>query len=182
MAAFQSRNFKVLLTQGVFNNAGYAFSSDRLVLPFLFAAAGGPAIFAGVIMPLVIVCKLASQLVGAPAINRARSGKAFISVATAILALALAAVSLLFDRLPPDQRTAGLADWGGGDVQGCFGPNYGHHGAQRHCGRPGEKAGLTSGAGPGGRGQNRVMLNGIFASCSGALPMDCRKSNQRGSD
>lgn len=101
MTAGSKKNFRVLLTQGVFNNAAYSFGSDRLVFPFLYAAAGGPALFAGLIMPLVIVFKMLSQLLGAPKINRARSNTLIIAVSSVITALALACVSFLFDQLPP---------------------------------------------------------------------------------
>ena len=51
-------NYRVLLAQGILNTAGYQFTSEKLVLPFLYTAAGLPAVFSGLLVPLAAIAKL----------------------------------------------------------------------------------------------------------------------------
>jgi hypothetical protein len=86
-------NYRVLLGQGIASNVGYELTSDRLVLPFLYAAAGAPVFFAGLLVPMVTVARLVAQIIIAPIIHAARSNKWFMAVATITTALALILVS-----------------------------------------------------------------------------------------
>ena len=72
-------NYRVLLGQGVANGAGYELTSEKLVLPFLYTAVGAPVFFAGLLVPIATVAKLAIQIVAAPMINAARSNKRFVA-------------------------------------------------------------------------------------------------------
>jgi hypothetical protein len=87
-------NYRVLLGQGIASNVGYELTSERLVLPFLYAAAGAPVFFAGLLVPIVIVARLAAQIIIAPIVHAARSNKWFMAVATMTTALALIFVSV----------------------------------------------------------------------------------------
>jgi hypothetical protein len=57
----ERRNYRVLLAQGILNTAGYQFTSEKLVLPFLYTAAGLPAVFSGLLVPLAAIAKLGAQ-------------------------------------------------------------------------------------------------------------------------
>src|SRR5690606_17945138 len=90
-------NFGVLLVQGVTRRIANELSSERLVLPFLYAALGGPVLFAGVFAPAVIVGRLASQLLGSQLVAMARRTKLFLSATTGFSALVLALLATFAD-------------------------------------------------------------------------------------
>ena len=87
-------NFRVLLSQGVFDNIGYELTSEKLVLPFVYTAIGGPFLFAGLIVPIVRITKLISQVAVAPFIHSAKRNKWYSTVALLAIALALAVICL----------------------------------------------------------------------------------------
>jgi hypothetical protein len=72
-------NFGMLLGQGVAKSVGSQLSSEKLVLPFLYAGLGGPVLFAGMLMPIANLAKLGSQLLGAPVIEVSRLGKWYLA-------------------------------------------------------------------------------------------------------
>jgi hypothetical protein len=94
-------NFRTLLGQGVFKSVGDQFSSEKLVLPFLYTTLGGPVFFAGLLMPIVTVSTLGSQLFGAPAVKAALRSKWYLATAIGITASALALICLIAGDIPP---------------------------------------------------------------------------------
>ncbi len=95
-------NYRVLLGQGVANGAGYELTSEKLVLPFLYTAVGAPVFFAGLLVPIATVAKLAIQIVAAPMINAAQSNRRFVAAAAAATAMAIVIVSLTVNTVPVD--------------------------------------------------------------------------------
>ncbi len=93
-------NFRVLLSQGVLNTAGYQFTSERLVLPFLYTAAGAPAIFSGLLVPVATIAKLLAQVLAAPTISAARRNKPFVAFAIVTTVLAVMLISATVNALP----------------------------------------------------------------------------------
>ncbi len=93
-------NFRVLLGQGIFDNLGYELTSEKLVLPFIYTALGGPFLIGGLIVPIVGVTKLVSQIVAAPVIHAARRNKWFSACGLVATALALAIVCLTIRDVP----------------------------------------------------------------------------------
>ncbi len=99
-------NFRVLLGQGVLNTAGYQFTSERLVLPFLYTAAGAPAVFSGLLVPVATLAKLAAQLATAPIIGAALRNKRFVALAILTTALAVILISATVDWVPVNALVA----------------------------------------------------------------------------
>jgi hypothetical protein len=62
----ERRNYRVLLAQGILNTAGYQFTSEKLVLPFLYTAAGLPAVFSGLLVPIAAIAKLGARISAPP--------------------------------------------------------------------------------------------------------------------
>jgi MFS family permease len=86
-------NYRVLLSQGILNTAGYQFTSEKLVLPFLYTAAGLPAVFSGLLVPIAAIAKLGAQIVAAPVISAARNNKRFVGLAIMTTVLAVMLIS-----------------------------------------------------------------------------------------
>lgn len=89
-------NFRTLLSQGTFVNIAFQLASANVVLPFIYIAVGAPALFAGVILPIVQVSSLVAPLVGAPLFGISPLRKwylvlCFIVVAASMSIIALAA-------------------------------------------------------------------------------------------
>ncbi len=61
----EQRNFLALLMQGITRRVSYELSSDKFVLPFLFAALGGPMTFSGLFTSIMVIGRLVAQLAGA---------------------------------------------------------------------------------------------------------------------
>jgi hypothetical protein len=95
-------NFNVLLAQGVAKNVGYELSSEKLVLPYIYTTLGGPALFAGLLIPAVEFSKVVAQVAGATLIKLARVTKWYLAGATIVTAFALGLVSLAAADIPPD--------------------------------------------------------------------------------
>ena len=91
------RNYAVLLGQGVSNSAANELTSVKLVLPFLYTSVGAPVFFAGLLVPLYTVAKIAVQIVVAPIVSAARSNKKFMILAGLATASALVLISLTVD-------------------------------------------------------------------------------------
>lgn len=90
----ERRNYAVLLGQGVANNAANELTSVKLVLPFLYTSVGAPVFFAGLLVPVYRVAKIAVQLLVAPIISAARSSKKFMGLAALATAMAVALITL----------------------------------------------------------------------------------------
>jgi len=86
-------NYRVLLSQGILNTAGYQFTSEKLVLPFLYTAAGLPAVFSGLLVPIAAIAKLGAQIIAAPVISAARNNKRFVGLAIMTTVLAVMLIS-----------------------------------------------------------------------------------------
>jgi len=86
-------NYRVLLSQGILNTAGYQFTSEKLVLPFLYTAAGLPAVFSGLLVPIAAIAKLGAQIVAAPVISAARNNKRFVGLAIMTTVIAVMLIS-----------------------------------------------------------------------------------------
>jgi len=89
-------NFRTLLSQGTFVNIAYQLASANVVLPFIYMAVGAPALFAGVILPIVQISSLVAPLIGAPLFEISPLRKwylvlSFIVVAASMSVIALAA-------------------------------------------------------------------------------------------
>ncbi len=93
-------NYRVLLAQGILNTAGYQFTSEKLVLPFLYTAAGLPAVFSGLLVPVAAIAKLGAQIVAAPVISAARDNKRFVGLAIATTVLAVMLISATVNTMP----------------------------------------------------------------------------------
>lgn len=98
----EGRNYRILLGHGAANGAGYELTSEKLVLPFLYTAVGAPVFFAGLLVPIAAVAKLAVQIVAAPVISAARSNKKFIALAAVATAMALVVISVTVNAVPVD--------------------------------------------------------------------------------
>ncbi|MEP0320444.1 MFS transporter [Bauldia litoralis] len=98
----EQRNYRILLGHGAANGAGYELTSEKLVLPFLYTAVGAPVFFAGLLVPIAAVAKLAVQIVAAPMISAARSNKKFIALAAVATAMALVVISVTVNAVPVD--------------------------------------------------------------------------------
>ncbi|MEW2915935.1 hypothetical protein AB1A64_02590 [Ruegeria sp. ANG10] len=96
LVAGQNRwNFGVLLTQSVTREIGYELSSEKLVLPFIYASLGGPLLFAGLLLSTVEFCKFLSQISGAPLVALVSRTKWIVALTTTASAAALFVISLL---------------------------------------------------------------------------------------
>ncbi len=85
-------NFRILLSQCIFDNIGYELTSEKLVLPLLYTTLGGPIVFAGLIFPIVRGAKLAIQIPLAPVIRAARRNKWYSAAALFTIAAVLAVI------------------------------------------------------------------------------------------
>ena len=94
-------NFRVLLIQGVTREVGYELSSEKLVLPFIYAALGGPLFYAGLMLSMVEFSKFGAQIVGSPLIAWSPRTKFIVGLTTVVAAAALMTVSLIALELPP---------------------------------------------------------------------------------
>lgn len=94
---YVDRNFAVLLGQGVANSAANELTSIKLVLPFLYTSVGAPIFFAGMLVPVATVAKRAVQVLMAPLVAAAASRKRLMALASVLLALAVALISLTFN-------------------------------------------------------------------------------------
>ena len=63
-------NFRALLGQGALGNVGQQLASAGMVLPFLFAAVGGPIFIAGLLVPVYRGTGLISQILAVPIISQ----------------------------------------------------------------------------------------------------------------
>ncbi|MDP5216746.1 hypothetical protein Q5Y75_05910 [Ruegeria sp. 2205SS24-7] len=90
-------NFGSLTVQGVCNQVGFELCSEKLVLPFIYTAVGGPAYFAGTILSTVNITKFLSQVPGATFLTRVRYSKRVMACSTLICVAALAAVAMMRD-------------------------------------------------------------------------------------
>ncbi len=91
------RNYAVLLGQGVSASAATELTSLRLVLPFLYATAGAPVLFAGMLVPVSTLAKRLVQVLVAPMIKALRPHKRPMALASILLAAAVALISLTFN-------------------------------------------------------------------------------------
>ena len=87
-------NFRALLGQGVLGGVGHQLASVSLVLPFLFAAVGGPLFVAGLLVPMVRGMGLVSQILAVPIIERAELHKRYIAAGFLTTAVTLAFLCL----------------------------------------------------------------------------------------
>lgn len=87
-------NFRALIVQGTLFEAARSLASPRLVLPFLYLALGAPAVFAGLISPLVQFAQLVSQIVSAPVVTSSQTRKWYLVLCNAAMACVLAIVAL----------------------------------------------------------------------------------------
>ena len=90
-------NFRVLLGQGVLLDVSQTLSSPRLVLPFLYISFGAPAIFAGLLIPIVQLARMIGQIVSAPFISAAEICKWYMSLGILTATTALIVVALTAD-------------------------------------------------------------------------------------
>ena len=81
-------NFRALLGQGALGNVGQQLASAGMVLPFLFAAVGGPIFIAGLLVPVYRGTGLIFIL-AVPIIESAKLHKWYIAAAFLIMAVAL---------------------------------------------------------------------------------------------
>ncbi len=82
-------NFRALLGQGALGNVGQQLASAGMVLPFLFAAVGGPIFVAGLLVPVYRGTGLISQILAVPIIDSAKLHKWYIAAAFLTMAVAL---------------------------------------------------------------------------------------------
>ncbi|MDG2408261.1 MAG: hypothetical protein P8M53_04545 [Pirellulales bacterium] len=90
-------NFRVLLGQGVLLDVSQTLSSPRLVLPFLYISFGAPAIFAGLLIPIVQISRMIGQIVSAPFISAAEICKWYMSLGILTASTALVVIALTAD-------------------------------------------------------------------------------------
>lgn len=88
-------NFTTLLVQGVARRIGNELSSEKLVLPFLYTALGGPVLFSGVFAPVVVVARLLAQLLGARLVELTSQTRFYLALSTALIAVTLVSVAVL---------------------------------------------------------------------------------------
>ncbi len=88
-------NFATLLVQGVARRIGNELSSEKLVLPFLYTALGGPVLFSGVFAPVVVVARLLAQLLGARLVELTSQTRFYLALSTALVAVTLVSVAVL---------------------------------------------------------------------------------------
>jgi MFS family permease len=86
----ETRNFVLLLVQGVARRVANELSSEKLVLPFIYTALGGAVIFSGLFAPVIIISRLAAQLFGARLVSLSRQGKLLLASSTGLSAVVLA--------------------------------------------------------------------------------------------
>jgi MFS family permease len=91
------RNHAVLLGQGACDSAADQLTSVQLVLPFLYATAGAPVFFAGLLVPVSTIAKRLAQLLSAPLVSATRSNKRLIALSALALAAAIVLISLTFN-------------------------------------------------------------------------------------
>ena len=97
-------NFRVLLGQGVLLDVSQTLSSPRLVLPFLYISFGAPAIFAGLLIPIVQISRMIGQIVSAPLISAAEICKWYMSLGILTATAALIVVALTADATSDTQH------------------------------------------------------------------------------
>jgi len=90
-------NFRVLLGQGILLDVSQTLSSPRLVLPFLYISFGAPAIFAGLLIPIVQISRMIGQIVSAPFISAAEICKWYMSLGILTASTALVVIALTAD-------------------------------------------------------------------------------------
>jgi hypothetical protein len=95
-------NFGILLTQGVTREVGYELSSEKLVLPFVYASLGGPLFFAGLLLSVVEFCKFIAQITGSPLIAMSARTKWYVGLSTIVSAFTLAVVTMISANLSPN--------------------------------------------------------------------------------
>lgn len=93
-------NFFALLTQGVARRVANELSSEKLVLPFLYAALGGAVLFTGLFAPIVILARLLAQFFGARLVGISRRGNGWLAGSTALTASVLVALATFSGSLP----------------------------------------------------------------------------------
>ncbi len=98
-AVRKTRNYWLLLVQGVCIDASRHIASPRLVLPYIYLALGGPVFFAGLMLPVMQVARLTTPVVALPFIHATAGRKWFVVAALLVKAGVLAAIGLAADSL-----------------------------------------------------------------------------------
>ncbi|MCP4191721.1 MAG: hypothetical protein GY768_13970 [Planctomycetaceae bacterium] len=82
------------MAQGALLDIAQIVASPRLVLPFVYMAVGAPAIFAGLLIPIVQISRTAGQLASASSISSARNRKWHMAAGIFAVAASLTVASL----------------------------------------------------------------------------------------
>lgn len=96
----EQRNYLALMTQGVTRRVASELSSDRLVLPFLFAALGGTILYSGLFSPIVIIGRLLAQLLGARLASISTHRQQWLAGSTALTAIVVLFLAGFSGKLP----------------------------------------------------------------------------------
>lgn len=90
----ERRNYWVMLAQGVFVDFANSVSSPKMVLPFIYIAAGAPVFLAGILLPMVQVSKIFGQIGAAPLVSNAHQRKYYCTISLFGVAFALGLIAV----------------------------------------------------------------------------------------
>ncbi|MBD1545898.1 MFS transporter [Roseibium aggregatum] len=92
-------NLRVLLAHGLFTSVGHRLAPPRVIIPYIYIAAGAPTFFAAILVPILYGISQLSQTLSAPLIASAKLRKTYLVMGKIIMlaGMVLAAVSIQFD-------------------------------------------------------------------------------------
>ncbi len=88
-----TRNDAIFMAHRVSEQTSAGLGSTSMVLPFLFTAFSGPAMLAGLLLPLYRIASVSSSAVFAPLVLMAKRRRYFMAVGTAMVAVGLLMVA-----------------------------------------------------------------------------------------
>lgn len=90
MLADSRWNLGILLVQGLFTSVRKRLAPPRVIIPYIYIAAGGPTFFAGILVPVVYGAAQLTQMFSAPVIASARLRKTYMAVGIVIVLCGMA--------------------------------------------------------------------------------------------
>lgn len=89
-----NKNYTLVFASSIATSTAKQLASAQLVLPFIYLALGAPVIFAGLLLPLMLIAQLAAELLSAPFLQEVAWAKRSVLLTTLVSAAALAVIAV----------------------------------------------------------------------------------------
>ena len=94
------RNYSLVFASSIASTTAKQLANAKLVLPFIYLALGAPVIFAGLLLPFMLIAQLAAELLIAPFLQEVAWAKRSVLLTTLISAAALAVIAVTAEDAP----------------------------------------------------------------------------------